>query len=166
MRQQIKLRVWTLKDADFLVECRNSKFLQRWFRQDKDITLDEQLDFMQSTAPKIGYYGFIIEYQEVNKTKIGFCGLKMDADRGAEFSIGLLPQYQAKGYATLAMKQLVSLAFNEFMLKKVYSWVFVPNPALPFYIWKCGFKATKVKENYCYKKDYGLMDAVFIEQEI
>lgn len=159
-RSNITLRSWQISDAEFVCQCRNNPNLQRWFRQDKDLTLDEQINFMEDKAPYLSYYGFIIE---AFKNPVGFCALRLDGNGEAEFSIGILPKFQGKGYAKQAMDKLCSLAFNEFRIKRIYSDVFVNNPALPFYLWKCGFKAYEVEEGAYVKKD-ALVDVVRIEQ--
>lgn len=161
MKLQIELRFWTLKDAPFVISVRNVPALQRWFRQDTDLTIEEQLEFMSNTAPEIGYYGFIVE---LNGLPIGVTGLKLADDKSAEFCLAILPQWQGKGYTKQAVERTISVAFNEFQCKRVWGDVFVDNPALSFFLTQCGFKAVSVKEKACYKRLVGMVDTVHIEQ--
>jgi hypothetical protein len=47
----------------------------------------------------------------------------------------------------------------------VWSEVFIGNPALEFFITKCGFKIVGCKERAYYKQGIGLVDVVRIEHE-
>ena len=161
MKLNVELRFWEIKDAEFVIRVRNTPELQRWFRQDADLTLEEQLEFMSMTAPEISYYGFIAE---INGMPIGIAALRLCPDKSAEFCIGILPQWQGKGYTAQAVERILSVAYNEFQCKRVWGDVFVDNPALSFYLTKCGFKATSVIEHFCYKQAVGNISAVHIEQ--
>lgn len=160
MQSNLKLRIWQLKDVDFIVRVRNTPELQQWFKQDHDLTDVEQVDFMTQVAPKCGYYGFIVE---VKDNPIGIIALKLSGINEAEFSIAILPEHQQQGYSQETMQQLIGVAFNEFRLKRVYGDVFVKNPALSFFLHKCGFVATSVLANKYIKKGCSI-DVVNIEQ--
>jgi RimJ/RimL family protein N-acetyltransferase len=144
---------------------RNHKALQRWFRQDDDISQEKQEAFMRNCFP---YFGYIVEADEV---KAGVVSLKFSLDPidltgdQAEFGIGILPWYQKQGIATQAMEQIVEIARRR-GVKRIYSDVFVDNPALSWYLRKLQFKAYGVKERAYYKKDVGLVDVVLIERGI
>ena len=162
LRPQVNItsRVWRLTDAEFIVSVRNTPELQQWFKQDSNLTISEQREFMALIAPDISYYGFIVE---VNDKPIGFTSLILHDNKSAEMGIGILPKYQGKGFTLEAVRQIVSIAFNEFQCKRVFGDVFVTNPALSFYLHKCGFRATHVQERKYMKK--GLpVDVVYIEQ--
>jgi ribosomal-protein-alanine N-acetyltransferase len=155
----VTLRRWCLDDAEFVCKVRNTPELQQWFRQSSDLTVEKQRAFMNDHWE---YKGYIIT---VDGKRIGMCALVVLDSEKVEFGIAVLPKYQGKGYAKEAMEQLCRLAFKQFQAKCVFSEVFVKNPALPFYLWKCGFKATGVRERAYYKKGVGMIDVVWIERE-
>lgn len=155
---EVTIRPWTLEDAEFLVKVRNTQDIQRWFRQDRDLTVDEQRQFMKTTKT---YHGFIVE---AAGKPVGFTAL-VEHSNGLEFSIGILPEHQKQGIASVAMTQLLEHGFKKMGAKLIFSDVFVKNPALTFYIRKCGFRPVRVKERAYYKKHEGLVDVVEIERE-
>ena len=141
----LKLRPWKPRDVYFCLKVRNDPRLYRWFRQDKEITLAEQLEFMQTNT---NYNGQVIEYDGIS---VGLCAVRKDTK---EFSIAILPEWQGCGIAKEVMKRL----------GPCWSEVFATNPALGFYLSKCGFKVTGVKEKHYFKKGIGLVDTVRIQR--
>jgi RimJ/RimL family protein N-acetyltransferase len=162
--QMIKLRPWNEGDAQFIRNLRNDVRLMRWFRQDAPLTLEDQCKFIRTKLKDRTYIGYII----VDRHKaVGFVALtprKIYLDR-AEFSIGIAPEQQGKGYAKEAMRLLHEEAAR-LGFKYLDSDVFIDNPALSFYLSKCGFKAIKAKEDYHYKAGIGLVDAVYIRKDL
>ena len=150
---KIILRPWTLEDIDFSLSVRNHPDLMKWFRQNNKITYDQQKEFIKRDLGLCGTYnGMIIE---VGKYRVGICGVKDTR----EFSIGILPEYQHKGIASEVMNQLYMKC------GRMWSEVFVGNPALEFFISKCGFKIKSVKERAYHKHGQGLIDIVEISNE-
>jgi RimJ/RimL family protein N-acetyltransferase len=149
----LMIRPWTLEDVTFSLKVRNHPKLKRWFRQEEDLTLEDQTEFIKHDISAYGTYnGLVIE---ADGEKVGLCGVKADG----EFTIGILPEHQNRGISTWVMKQLVEREYN------VWSEVFVGNPALEFFISKCGFKIVSVKERAYHKKGIGLIDVVKIVYE-
>lgn len=152
---KVFIRPWTTRSDDihFTLRVRNHPDLMKWFRQDKALTGSEQVNFMcRDIEENSGYNGRIIE---VDGVPVGMCGVK---DTG-EFTIAILPEYQKKGISTKVMQLMVE---NN---KNVWSEVFVGNPALEFFISKCGFKVVGVKEKAYRKKGVGPVDVVVIKYE-
>lgn len=145
----VTLRPWKIEDAEFICSIRNNKELRKWFKQELDISIRQQTDFMLSKEGK-EYGGLIIE---ADKQPVGVCNVKVSK----EFGIALLPEFQGKGIAVKAME----------LLKKknasLWSDVFVSNPALSWYLWKLGFKAVGVRERSYHKQGLGLVDVVYID---
>lgn len=149
----VHLRPWTLEDAEFCLQVRNHPNLMQYFRQDKPLTLQEQLTFISfDTAPQGSYNGRIIEYYG---KPVGLCGIK----NTSEFTLGILPEYQHKGIATKAMQEMIRGWAG------IWSEVFVGNPALEWFIGKLGFKVWSVKEKAYFKQGVGLVDVVLIKHE-
>ena len=149
---KVELRLWTPKDIKFACTVRNSPELMRWFRQSEFISYKQQEAFILTDIKWRHYNGFVIL---ANGKPAGLCGVK----NTLEFTIGVLPEYQKKGIATKAMKLLMG------MYPKMWSHVFVDNPALTWYIRKLGFKAVGVKERAYHKEGVGLIDVVKIAHE-
>lgn len=123
------------------------------------MTIDEQVTFMVTEAPTRAYYGFIAE---VNGLPIGVTALRLEANsKEAEFCIAILPEFQGRGLTKEVMRQLTSVAFNEFALNSLHGDVFANNPALSFFLWKCGFQVYGVREGLYSKKQH-LIDVVQI----
>ena len=124
----VVLRSWTLKDVEFSLKVRNDPKLYKWFRQDEPITIEEQTKFIENDTDVFGEYNG--EIVEVDGEPVGLCGIK----NTGEFTIAILPEYQHKGISIQVMNQLTNKGFC------IWSEVFVGNPALEFFISKCGFK--------------------------
>lgn len=153
MKSAVTLRPWTTDDTRFACKVRNHPDIMCWFRQDEPLTEDAQWYFIENDVYKnSGYKGRIIEYKG---KPVGLCGIKTSR----EFTIGLLPEYQGQGIAKKAMELLLKDKHG------VWSEVFVGNPALEFFIAKCGFRITEVKERAYYKKGKGLVDVVTIRHD-
>ncbi len=157
---RLRIRPWELKDAAQLVYIRNHPDLMKWFRQDRDLTLSEQIEFMQWD---MNYHGYVLEY---GKKLIGFVAYvtKHKNQDDVEFSIGVLPEYQGKGFARTAMR-FIEDRVKGAGFRVIYSWVFLKNPALSFYTWKCGFEITGVSPSYTTKGDKTVA-AVYIQKEL
>jgi len=139
---RIVLERFRTEDAEYLCYLRNLPELRQWFRQNHAISLHEELKFILDT-PKDKFYGLMIlnDIEGGDLEPVGFCSLSNvdHVHKSAEFGIAVDPAYQKKGFASLAMKGLLILAFREFSLNRVYSDVIAENPALDFYCRKFGF---------------------------
>jgi RimJ/RimL family protein N-acetyltransferase len=148
----LSVRPWTLDDVRFSLKVRNNPELMKWFRQDSPISPLEQLEFIRKDLQNREYGGHVVEADGV---PAGLCGVKYTG----EFTIGILPEYQHKGVASFAMRFLIKKC------PKIWSEVFVGNPALEWFISKHKFKVTGVKERAYYKKELGLLDVVRITHD-
>jgi ribosomal protein S18 acetylase RimI-like enzyme len=152
----ISVKPWSIGHAPEVVRLRNLPELKRWFRQEEDLTVEEQVSFMKTRSD---YHGYLVWFED---KVVGFVAWIQDHNPNfAEFSVGIDPAYQQRGIATEAMTQLEAQA-KASGIKFLYSDVFLDNPALSFYLHKCGFKAVKAKEDYCYKQGVGVVDAIRI----
>lgn len=146
----LMLRPWTLNDVEFSLKVRNHPDLMTYFRQDEPIDIDDQREFIKQDISAYGSYnGMVVE---ADGEPVGLAGVKSTG----EFTIGILPEHQGRGIAKWVMAQLINREYN------IWSEVFVGNPALEFFIAKCGFKIVGVEERAYYKKGKGLVDVVVI----
>lgn len=140
----VTLRPWRVEDALFIARTRNRPELKQWFRQDHDITVQEQREYMR-TNPQ--YHGHII--LDCNEP-VGVCGVNYHGRIGElciaapfdyhELAIPLLEQNE--GYPPLEQD------------------VFAKNPTLGLYIHKLGFKVRGVREKHYHKLWEGWIDTV------
>ena len=153
---KVYLRPWEVGDTSFSLKVRNHPELMKWFRQDAPIKTAAQRAFIKQSKPD--YYGYVIE---ADKQPVGLCAVTTSG----EFSIAILPLWQRKGIAYKAMQILEAIArvYDKGML---WSEVFVTNPALSFYLHKCGFKAVSVQERKYFKEGIGQVDVVRIEKAL
>jgi RimJ/RimL family protein N-acetyltransferase len=143
------IRPWTIRDVDFSLTVRNNPELMKWFRQSKPIHYEDQTRFIAYDISDNGdYNGRIIESDGI---PVGMCGVK---DSG-EFTIAVLPEFHHKGIARAAMLGMISQG-------RIWSEVFVGNPALEWFIKNFDFKIVNVKERAYYKPELGLVDVVEI----
>lgn len=158
---KVTLRPWCVEDAAFLTKLRNHPDLKKWFRQERDLTVEEEKAFIASNWD---YKGFVILRSD--GIRVGYIALVFHGDdnKAAEFSIALHPRYHGKGYAKEALNTLCHFAYSMFGVERIYSDVFSHNPALGMYVEKCGFTLLCKKSNYCFKNGQGVVDAVGIER--
>lgn len=142
--KSVSLRPWSIKDAEFVVQLRNKPELMRWFRQDRALTVAEQIHFMK-TRPH--YEAYIVEYEG---KPIGVI-----AQEYYELSIVAPFEYHVDAIRLLEQVNKPRMLYGE---------VFVQNPMLGTYLTDCGFKAVHVKERRYYKRECGAQDVVFIEK--
>lgn len=139
----LALRRWTLEDAEFVIKLRNSPELKQWFRQEKDITLDEQILFMTHSP---NYHGYILLE---DKKAVGVFALHKE-----ELCIVAPVDYHRFGIRLLERAECPERMWGE---------VFFGNPALSIYLEQCGFK---YKAAYIgrYKKNNEPIDVALIEK--
>lgn len=137
----------------FSLRVRNHPKLMRWFRQDEPISMEDQREFICQDISAYGSYN--CEVVEADGEPVGLCNVKSTG----EFGIAILPEHQGRGIAAWVMEQLKEKDFS------IWSEVFVGNPALEFFIAKCGFKVVGVKERAYHKQGVGLIDVVQIRHE-
>lgn len=160
----VELQRFREEDAEFLVYLRNLPEMKRWFRQNHDLSIQEQHNF-QSHISRESYLGFVIWAGKEPQVAepVGLCALsKIDQMSGtAEFGIAVLPEFQGKGIATEALTKLLKHGFEDLNLRKIYSDVFIDNPALGWYTNKFGFVREGVLHKH-YWKEGRYIDAVLI----
>jgi hypothetical protein len=139
----LAIRPWCLKDAGFVVKMRNKPELQKWFRQERDLTLDEQILFMTHSP---NYKGYIL--LEDNRP-VGVFALNKD-----ELCIVAPLDYHMFGIRALEKVERPERMWGE---------VFFGNPALSIYLNDCGFKTKEFRVNRYMKNGQGI-DVVVIEK--
>jgi RimJ/RimL family protein N-acetyltransferase len=150
------IRPMNRDDLEWVRRERNRPECRKWFRQNHDITQEEQSDWFDSTDMK----NFIVE--DFFGVKIGVVSLShLDyTARKCEFSIMIVPERRGSGEGKKALWELLGHCFNDLNMLQVYSDVFYGNPALNNYIhW--GFHIYGILPKWYYK-DGRYIDSVVI----
>lgn len=119
-------------------EWRNLEEVYKWCRQVEPLTKSAHEDWLQriKNDQSMKMYGIKKDYREV-----GVCGLTSinHINQTAEFNLYIAPEYQGKGYGTLALKTLLMHGFGALNLNVIWGEVFVGNKALDIDL-KLGFQ--------------------------
>jgi len=131
-------------------DWRNHPSIRRWCRQVGYINEQQQKDWEERIQrdPTIQMFGISNGHDFV-----GVCGLTSINlyHRTAEFSLYIGPEYQKKGYAEKALKELLRYAFMDLGLNNVWGEVLESNPALKLFK-KIGFKEEGFLREMYYKE--------------
>lgn len=136
------IRPMELKDLEWVRIERNRLENNIWFRQDHDITPEEQDNWFKTTTMK----SFIVND---NKGVVALSHFDNSAKK-CEFSVMISPEHRGRGYGTQAMKDILDYAFNTLNMNMVYSDVFFGNPAINLYT-KIGFNIYGTLPNWYFK---------------
>ena len=142
----VTLRPWRVEDALFIATTRNRPELKQWFRQEHDITVIEQREYMRSHPQ---YHGHII--LDCNEP-VGVCGINYH-DRVGELCIAAPIVYHEAAIPLLEQNEGYPPLEQD---------VFAKNPTLGLYLHKLGFKVRGVTRAQYFKKDVGPIDTVQI----
>lgn len=143
MKNQIRLRKITPVDTENIVHWRNSPDVRKnLYIQDK-LTAEQHLNWLKTKVDCGSCVQYIIcEVKDGGETDIGTVYIKNidNVSRKGEFGIFIgEPEGRGKGYAAIATKSILTVAFNELCLNRVYLTVFYDNiPAILTYE-KAGF---------------------------
>ena len=136
------IRPMEVKDLEWVRNERNRIENNMWFRQDHDITQQEQVKWFFNTTMK----SFIIED---NRGIVALSNFD-DTAKKCEFSIMVSPENRGKGYARKALRELLEYAFEKLGMNMVYSDVFFGNPAMSLYT-GLGFITYGILPNWYFK---------------
>lgn len=142
----VTLRPWRVEDASFIARTRNRPELRQWFRQDRDLTAQEQRNYMLMNPQ---YHGHIILDRD---NPVGVCGIHFHGTIG-ELCIAAPFQYHEVAIPLLEQNEGYPQLEQD---------VFVKNPTLGLYLYKLGYKARGVTKNHYHKIGIGWIDTVQI----
>jgi len=125
----LSLRPWRLSDAKFIISIRNKSELKKWFRQDHNLTLKEQINFMVTN------YGVYRGYIILADTK----SVGVIANHKNELCIAAPFKYHAEAIRLLEYIEKPQRLFGD---------VLFGNPMLNTYL-KAGFKIKSVRIEKC-----------------
>jgi RimJ/RimL family protein N-acetyltransferase len=145
--ERLILRKFTVEDAPFLLELLNTP---RWiqFIGDRGVrTVEGAAQYITDRFFK-SYetygFGFYILILKETQTPIGTSGLiKRDGLDGVDMGFALLPEYEQKGYGFEAGQAVLTLAKDNFNLKKLLAITNQDNHNSQKLLVKMGFKKDK-----------------------
>jgi len=157
-----------------LMEWRNLPEMRRWFREYRELTWGEHIEYWKSRANRKDECHFVVSTQTVNVfdpsvhdlknpfTVIGYAGLTKihPVNRTAEFGIYLAPEYQGKGFGKDALITLLRYGFEELNLNRIWAEVYAGNNALKLYQ-RIGFKQEGTLHEHVFK-DGSYIDSYMI----
>lgn len=142
---KIKLRRLELKDASFMLEWMQDKFVVCNMQNNfLNKSLDDCVEFInKSNLCSDSVHLAIVSTDDVY---LGTVSLKNITEDSAEFAIAICSRAMGKGISAEAMKQMISLGFNKLGLEYIY-WCVSPENirALKFYD-KNGYQRVNVEE--------------------
>jgi len=160
-----------------LRDWRNTPELRRWFREYREITWNEHIEYWKGRDGRKDECHFCIltSADEMKKVKtiepkdddeypwiIGYAGLTKihPVNRTAEFGIYLAPEYQRKGFGKDALMTLLRYGFEELNLNRIWAEVYAGNDALKLYQ-RIGFKQEGTLHEHVFK-DGSYIDSYMI----
>lgn len=131
---------------------RSNYKIWKWCRQNDALSWSNHLKWEETTYkdPKVKMYAI---YETGEYDVVGVCGLT-DIDRvnqRAEFSLYIGPEYQRQGYATAALKTLLSHGFLNQNLNVIWGETFEGNPAYDMFL-KLGMKHEGTRRQFYFKE--------------
>ncbi len=140
----------------WLRDQRNRAELNRWFRQPWMLTTSDQEKWFHSLQNREKHC-FIVTAAAGESSrasqKVGYVALNQVnfITRTAEFSIFIVPEFQAHGYGKKALEKLFAFAFDNLNMHLIWGEVYEGNPALALYL-KMGFRKEGVLRDRAFKE--------------
>jgi diamine N-acetyltransferase len=143
MKDQLKLRPLEREDLRFVHELDNNETVMHYWFEEPYEAFEELSDLYQKHIHDQSERRFIVELE---KKSVGLVELVEinHIHRRAEFQIIISPDYQGKGFATLASKLAMEYAFKTLNLNKLYLVVDSENKRAINVYSKLGFKSEGV----------------------
>lgn len=148
----MRLRPLKLKDAELMLEWMHDKDVTEHLKgkfQQKTIT-DCKEFITNSWTDEFNSHFAIVKNDDIY---LGTVSLKNIEDDTAEFAISIRKEAMGKGYAQMAMKQIIQHGFEVLKLKEIY-----------WYVSKDNLRAIKFYEKSGYHA--GEYPAIFMERQI
>jgi len=144
----------TAGHMDWLRIQRNKPELMKYFRQNDYISYNDQMNWFSSLNKKnVRLFIVILEGTGVWLGYVGFNPIDW-RHKHAEFGIFIVPEHQGKGYAVLALKELLRIGFEDLNLEKIYSDVLnYPEETRFSFYQKLGFKKEGVLRRHYFKNE-------------
>src|SRR5438067_12423414 len=123
--ERLKLRLFTLQDAPFIIELLNSPgWLQ--FIGDRNVKTEDQAISYLSNGPLKSYkennFGLWMVEKNNDQKPVGMCGLvKRDMLKNPDIGFAFLPSYNGQGFAYESASAVMSYANNNLNIPKIHA---------------------------------------------
>lgn len=144
--RSLRLRQTGPEDAPILLRAYQDKSFLRLYRSNNAPPTQEQLtdiltEYATGSPIEMGYVEFMIEHKQHGPIGVVALSDYSPLHKRAEFLIGLFEEkYRSRGHGTEATLLVLDLAFNNYQLHKVYSYVYQYNEFSHKNMIKFGFK--------------------------
>jgi RimJ/RimL family protein N-acetyltransferase len=150
---QISLRPISLTDLDDLMLWTSDEKVAMYCTWEPYTSKEEGVNFIQNIASKSLWFRAICLRNRAIGCIDFWSGNDRCKDKTAELGYALSSMYWGKGIATIAVKQVVEVAFKEFpYLERLEAQVNVENVASQRVLEKAGFQREGVLRKYCFIK--------------
>lgn len=153
--ERLRLREIVHRDAQEIFNCFSNNDVTRYYGQDPLTKVEQAEQFVEFFAKNykekrgIRWGIELIETEELIGT-IGFNAWSPKHKR-AEIGYELQPQYWRKGYATEAVKKVITYGFDNLGLTRIGAVVFLENAASNELLIKLGFEKEGILRNNMYQ---------------
>ncbi|WP_099352491.1 GNAT family N-acetyltransferase [Fredinandcohnia onubensis] len=153
--ERLRLREIVHRDAQEIFNCFSNNDVTRYYGQDPLTKVEQAEQFVEFFAKNykekrgIRWGIELIETEELIGT-IGFNAWSPKHKR-AEIGYELQPQYWRKGYATEAVKRVITYGFDNLGLTRIGAVVFLENAASNELLTKLGFEKEGILRNNMYQ---------------
>ncbi|RNI31662.1 GNAT family N-acetyltransferase [Rufibacter latericius] len=145
--ERLRLREFTLQDADFIITLMNSPgWLQ--FIGDRNVKTPEQAKFYLQNGPMKSYqqhgYGLSLVERKEDQRAIGMCGLvNRDGLEHPDLGFAFLPDFNGQGYAYEIASEVMEYATTHLHIPKVLAITAPDNTKSIRLLEKVGLKFSK-----------------------
>jgi RimJ/RimL family protein N-acetyltransferase len=163
MKELIELRPWTIADLDNLIKYANNihiaQNLTNAFPHPYTKTAGEKFIEMANSSSPVSIFAICINHEA-----IGGIGVHPQQDihqKSAELGYWLAEPYWGKGIMSTAVKQMITFAFNNFDINRLYARPFSSNIGSQKVLKKCGFTLEARLKKSIYKNGIFLDELIY-----
>ncbi|MFD1778610.1 GNAT family N-acetyltransferase [Fredinandcohnia salidurans] len=153
--ERLRLREIVHSDAQAIFTCFSNNDVTRYYGQEPLTEVEQAEQFVEFFAKNYKEKRGIRWGIELKETKepIGTIGFNAWSPKHKRAEIGyeLQPQYWRKGYATEAVKKVISYGFDDLGLTRIGAVVFLENASSNELLIKLGFEKEGILRNYMYQ---------------
>ena len=152
----LQIRQTVVEDVPILLRAYEDESFIRLYRSNNAKLTEEQLTKILSERAKrhpvkMGYLEFMIEHKQYGPIGLAALGDYTPMHKRAEFLLGLFEQqHRSRGHGAEAALLMLDLAFNNYHLQKIYTYVYAYNELAQKSTVKFGFKQEGCLENHHY----------------
>lgn len=132
------------KDTRFLWELRNDKNIRRNFFDSSPIPYSKHLNWFNDKLTSVNTYIFIIKNEQGKR--IGYVRFEREKDNDWKVSVAIAPEFQGKGYGSLAITMGCRRLFKIVDVKKIVAYILKDNLASFNVFRKAGFLLKSYKK--------------------